>query len=176
MTDEIWKPITDCPGYEVSTLGRVRSVDRIDTLRNGNKRSLKGKILTLRPDPEGYVRAVLRVNHERKHIMVHRLVAITFLGKQEGKEVNHINCIRDDNRLENLEWVTHKKNCNWSAKYNIKSPSKQIIGISKEDGSCVKFYSLNDAGRHGFNMRHVAQCCEGLRASHHGYTFHYIDG
>ena len=176
MTIEIWKPIPDFPGYEASSFGRIRSIDRIYKLPGGGTRFLKGKILMLKTDSEGYVRAVLRVNNSRKYIMVHRLVAYAFLGKQEGMEINHINFIRGDNRLENLEWVTHKKNCKWSAKYNLKSPSKQILGISKEDGSCIRFYSLRDAGRNGFNARHVAECCDGKRASHHGYTFHYIDG
>lgn len=97
---EIWKPIKDYEGlYEVSNLGRIKS------LKN------KNKILSPRINSGGYNFAGLYNNGIRKYFSVHRLVAYSFLDeKDEQYAVNHINKIKTDNRLENLEWVSSREN------------------------------------------------------------------
>lgn len=174
LMNEEWRELTDYPGYEVSSLGRVRRKDKTYRLSNGKTRLLKGKIISQQKDREGYVRATLRKGNERKQVMVQRLVASAFLGDGNGREINHINFLRCDNRVENLEWTSHSENCRWSSRYGAYK-SQPIIGISKHDGRCIKFFSLNDAKRHGFSKLHVVQCCKGERASHHGYTFQYAE-
>lgn len=91
------------------------------------------------------------LGRERKHNMVHRLVAQTFLPKIEGKNVvNHKNGIRDDNRVENLEWCTTSENLNHSYKNTDNSPIKnftecdlllegEIIGSFKTIKSAIDF-------------------------------------
>jgi hypothetical protein len=98
---EIWKPIKDYESlYQVSNLGRVRS------LRN------KIKILSPRINSGGYNFCGLYKNGIRKYFAVHRLVAYSFLNeKNEKYAVNHINEIKTDNRVENLEWVSSRENC-----------------------------------------------------------------
>jgi hypothetical protein len=92
---EKWKRIDDYD-YEVSTAGRVRN--------------LSGKILKLKTD-FGYKRIGLWSNGKQVFLRVHRLVAAAFIPKIEGKEdVHHINHIRHDNRVENLQWVTNPEN------------------------------------------------------------------
>jgi hypothetical protein len=97
---EEWREVEVAPRYEVSNLGRVR-----------NKKS--GRVLSGSPHATlGYVLVgVLPVRSGGRAAYVHRLVAQAFLGAPPPRyEVNHKNGIRFDNRLENLEWVTHSQN------------------------------------------------------------------
>ena len=120
---EIWKEIKGYEGlYEVSSEGRVRSLDRIvyDKLR-GCTKSLKGKVLVNRKG-QHYYEVNLCKNGVRKQFYVHRLVAEHFISNPENKpEVDHINTDYFDNRVENLRFATHKENMN-----NPISVSKQI--------------------------------------------------
>jgi len=109
---EVWKPIVgwgDC--YEVSNLGRVRSLTRVITYSNGRKRKHKGQILRGAPDTGGYLQVPLKKNGNGGPLAVHRLVARAFLGDPpDGLELDHINGDKSDNRVENLEYVTHSEN------------------------------------------------------------------
>lgn len=104
MTEE-WRPIKGYEGvYEVSNIGRVRSLDRLDNLGRRTKGIIK-KLRTTKND--GYVRVELKLNGKQDGRLVHRIVAETFIPNIQHKPtVNHINHIRDDNRIENLEWAT----------------------------------------------------------------------
>lgn len=101
---EIWKDIDGYEGlYKVSNLGRVKSFYK----------SSNGKILKLNKDNYGYIQTTLYKDNLVKTFKVHRLVAIAFIPNLENKpEVDHINTIRDDNRVENLRWTTSKENRN----------------------------------------------------------------
>jgi hypothetical protein len=97
---EVWKQIKDYPNYEVSNLGRIKS------LRFG-----KEKIMKLNLDTRGYFMVPLRENGIRKTKLVHQLVLKAFVDKPKDKKcVNHINGIKTDNNVNNLEWCTQKEN------------------------------------------------------------------
>ena len=103
---EVWK---DIPGYEkmyqASSLGNIRSIDRIDS----NGHSLKSKILKPLKKKKGYLSVMLSKNCITKRYLVHRLVLMAFEGISE-QQINHKNCYTNDNRPENLEYVTGSEN------------------------------------------------------------------
>lgn len=107
--NEIWKPI---PGfndsYEASSIGRIRSVDR----RSFNGSFLKGKIMCQNTNfKNGYLTVMLAENGKSKAKLSHRMIAMAFIDNNEGKKtVNHINGIKTDNRVENLEWASYSEN------------------------------------------------------------------
>lgn len=105
---EVWLAISGFEGvYEVSSLGNVRSLDRIDA--SGHRR--KGKLLALSHDQDGYLLCGLTTLGRVKSFKVHRLVAGAFLeNPQQLPHVNHIDGSKQNNAAVNLEWVTHRQN------------------------------------------------------------------
>lgn len=106
MTEE-WADINGYEGiYQVSSLGNVRSLDRV--ISSGARR--KGQPMKIQ-NGSAYRQITLGKNNKLKTHLIHRLVAAAFLPAVEGKDVvNHINGDKTDNRLENLEWCTYKEN------------------------------------------------------------------
>lgn len=109
---EIFKDIKGYEGlYQVSNLGRVRSLDKVERLKCRwgfeTTRPKKGRILTPRKHTNGY----LRVGLKEKDFFIHRLVAEAFIHKLKDKpEVNHIDGNKQNNRVDNLEWCNRQEN------------------------------------------------------------------
>ena len=105
---EIWKDVIGFKGiYQVSNKGRVkRLARRVDNKDGSLNRNVIERILKPRFDKKGYVRVLL---NDGKNYSIHRLVAFAFLG-EPNECVHHINNIKDDNRVENLEWTTLSNN------------------------------------------------------------------
>ena len=105
MDKEIWKDIEGYEGlYQVSNLGRVKSLDRIDC----RGQHLKGKLIKPLPTKQEYVRVGLCKNGIRKHFMIHRLVAQAFI--PQHITVNHKDGNKSNNTVDNLEWLSQKEN------------------------------------------------------------------
>ena len=110
---EVWKDIEGFEGvYQVSSIGRIKRLAGISVI-NGRKYTVK-KDRFLKPEKmgKGYLRAQLTATPKQRRVLVHTLVAETFLGIPEESylQINHKNGIKDDNRVENLEWVTGSEN------------------------------------------------------------------
>lgn len=128
----IWKDIQGYEGiYQISSLGQIKSLDRIDCM--GQHR--KEKILAISLDSDGYPITILSKDKIRKTCKNHRIVAIHFIpNPEQKKEVNHKNGIKTDNRVDNLEWATAKENQKHSRR----------IGLHKEIGETHKFAKLTN--------------------------------
>nr|DAM56162.1 MAG TPA: homing endonuclease [Caudoviricetes sp.] len=117
---ELWKPLLEYKGIEVSSIGRIRKA--------ANK-SRKERILTEFPkDRDGYYRcSVQRLDGTWTSQPVHRLVAKAFIPRTKNRDiVNHIDGNRTNNRIENLEWITPKENVIHSFKFGPRKICKQV--------------------------------------------------
>ena len=175
MIQEIWKDIENYKGlYQVSSQGRVKSLNY--------KHTGKEKVLKSNKNKNGYLQIYLCKDEKVKSFLIHRLVSQAFIPNPENKpSIDHINTIRDDNRVENLRWVTHKENMNNPLSI------KKVKGINNYnakpilqftlDGELIKKWSCaKDAERElGFNNGHISSCCSGKRKTTNGYIWRYYD-
>jgi NUMOD4 motif/HNH endonuclease len=110
MTTENWAEVAGYEGsYEVSDLGRVRSLDRIVRHSNGFQQR-PGRMLTPAQEAKGYLFVHLYKNGSRRHAKVHHLVANAFLARSDKPVVNHKDFNKKNNAATNLEWATPKEN------------------------------------------------------------------
>lgn len=181
MRQEIWKPIKGYEGYyEVSDLGRIRSLDRlVKSLRNGEYVDFKCKGRLMKPtkNRKGYLRISLQKNGEREDYSMHRLVAQTFIGDIYNKEIDHINTDREDNRVENLRIVTSSENSNNPITKEKKAEKrrKRVRCITQE-GIIVEFNSVVEAAKSGYGYREdsISSCCNGRYNTHNNNKWEYI--
>lgn len=108
--NEIWKDIPGYVGtYQISNLGRVRSIPRTIIDKNGTEKNLPGKILSVAKYSNGYCFVGLANDGITKQQMIHRLVLLAFVASSD-LEVNHKDGNKSNNALDNLEYVTHSEN------------------------------------------------------------------
>ena len=144
--EEIWKDVVGYEGYyQVSNLGRVRSLDRIAS----NGRKIKGNILSTKVNtPQYYPRVSLSVNGKMKLVQVHRLVAQAFVYNPDPEhktQVGHKDESRTNNRADNLEWVTPKENSNMPLHRKRVSKANEGKVLSAETKSKI---SLSQKGKY----------------------------
>ena len=177
---EVWKPVCNYEGlYEVSNLGRVRSS------------YYHGKILKPMISNSGYERVDLFKDKKRKQFSVHRLVAQAFVDNPYGKQfVNHIDEDKTNNTAINLQWVTHKENCNYGTAIKrrvshtdysnrrlnnanqINICSKPILQYTS-DGTFIRAWkSASECSREtGFSISGIRNVVTGKRNSIYGFVF-----
>lgn len=110
--NEVWKDIIGYEGiYAISNLGRVKRYAHKQLQRNNIFNQIADRINKFSKAAGGYCRIGLHNNKVTKTFSMHRLIAIHFIPNPENKpHINHINGIRNDNRIENLEWCTASEN------------------------------------------------------------------
>ena len=168
MEEEIWKEIKDYEGlYQISNTGKIM-----------NK---KGKILKLSIDIYGYVKIQLCKNGKHKWFQVHRLVAQAFISNPNNYPcVNHKNEIKDDNRVENLEWCTVKYNNIYNGRQKrIAAKRKKItLQIDPNTNEIIKEWpSIAEAEKQlGVSFGHISMCCNGKRKTCGGFKWEFKKG
>lgn len=183
---EVWKPIRGYEGrYLISNLGNIISC-------------YTGEKMSFGKDKSGYYIVNLSNTRGRKTQLVHRLVARTFIEKKNGfNEVNHINENKNDNRVENLEWVSHSENLKkyWSnhpemyekcgitkrvgerqyyIKKGTKHSKKRIVQLSLDNKKVNAWKNLATIHKIlGYHPTSIYECCTGKRHTAYGYRWQF---
>ena len=144
MEEEVYKSVPNYEGYyEISNYGQVRGVERIISTPH-QQRKLKSMVLKQRINKYGYLIIDLSKSSVSKTFEVHRLVALTFLPQQEGRNcVNHMDADKLNNNVENLEWVTPRENVRHAINLNLYSICKMVIN----ECTGKLYHSISDASR-----------------------------
>lgn len=178
--EELWKDIEGYEGlYQISSLGRVKSFIKC------NAHPKIPRIMKPTKNYKGYLKVPLTKNQNTKLVSIHRLVAENFLENPLLlSEVNHIDCNKLNNDINNLEWVSHKDNIIHAQKNNrfqkLKlSDSYKSVQVAQYDmcdnfikkWNCMKEISivLN------IQWQNIGKCCRGIRKTAGGYKWKYME-
>ena len=179
MENEIWKDIEGYEGlYQVSSYGRVRSIDRF-VMNNSIIKRLSGKILS----PiiiAGYMYVHLSKNGKKKHYRIHRLVADSFIPNPDNLPfINHKDCNPLNNSVDNIEWCDAQYNNNYSDRNDkivktrsgrplkIRVIQTSLTGKVIKEWASVKEISDNT----GYCYGYLLQAVSGKVPSAYGYKW-----
>ncbi|MBP2644545.1 MAG: hypothetical protein H6Q67_2432 [Firmicutes bacterium] len=164
---EEWRPVAGYENlYEVSNLGRIRSLKRATT---------SGKIIIDYVNTRnGYSYTCLCKENKKHSFRIHVLVANAFLPKEMGKnQVNHKNGDKNDNRVVNLEWCSQSENMKHAYKLGLEKITweKKVIRLPDK----VVFNSMKHAAASvNGQQSKITLCCQGKRKHHRGYAWSYF--
>ena len=162
MDEELWRDWPQDPRIKVSNKGNVVSC----------KRGAPYPLKVFHTDC-GYQ----RVGTGGSSTSVHRMVAETWIpNPNHYRDVNHINGDKDDNRVENLEWVTHSENLRHAYRTGLRKAAGGRKGTPIRIVETGEVYesAYECARRIGGSHGAIWECLAGRRSTHHGYHFEYV--
>lgn len=185
LPNEEWKDVVGYEGlYLISNFGRLKR-----TYKNGNE-----KLLKFHFDKDGYLFTIVCRKQEKSNKKQHRLIAEAFIPNPNNKpEIDHVNGIKDDNRIENLRWCNRIENRNNPVSRDryararkgrhINIPNKCILNLRRDTRKCVQidngvflkeFDSITEASKEtGIPRTSINSCVRGRRKSAGGFTWKY---
>lgn len=130
---------------------------------------------------DGYIRHTYLCEDGKWHLIFEHVAKWEYFNGKipEDMEIDHINAIRDDNRLSNLRLVTRSENNNNpitrtnNARVRINGKKSKAVEQIKEDGEKVHWVSISEAERHGYSHNCIVLCCQGKREYHRGSKWRY---
>lgn len=176
--NEIWKDIEGFEGYyQVSNLGRVKSLDRWVRNSEKSKRFVPSQIMADVSDKDGYRELILHKNGKKKTYKVHRIVAQTFIPNPDNlPEVNHRDDNKSNNEVDNLEWCdrTYNNTYNGKAKRTGLTQGKRINQYTL-DGEFIRTWNTIHEPEHeiGFSSANISSACRGKAKTAYGYIWKY---
>lgn len=173
---EIWKSHPDIAGIEVSTMGNVQTLDTVISSEKYT-RFQKGRVLNPGNDGGGYLKVDIKVNGKSTTKNIHRLVAQTFISNPENLPyVNHKDCDRTNNNVENLEFCTASYNNQYREKYGD-AQGHPVFAINLSTLEVTHFCSQNETSRVlGVNVSSINEAIKGKRKMAGGYLFKEDNG
>lgn len=177
MTKEIWRDIPEYEElYQISNLGRVKSLERRVITCDGVTRNMTEKIL--KPClHRGYYSIILRKNKKIKYYGVHQLVAKAFIPNPNNLPyINHKDENKANNHVENLEWCTAQYNINYGThnERQALTKSKTVYQYSLDKVLLNVWKSTHDVHRKlGYAQGNIARCCRGESKTSNGYIWSY---
>lgn len=184
MENEIWKDIIGYEGYyQVSNLGNVKSLERY---RKGNRNSLtfvRERILKRKIDKDGYAVYALCKDNKMYHFTSHKLVALVFIPNPSSySQINHINGIKLDNSVSNLEWCDNSHNMKEAYRIGLSKArkskdnilSKKVVKL--KNGLAIQQYDcIVDASKeHGLGKTAISNCLNGRSKTCAGFEWKYL--
>jgi hypothetical protein len=181
------KPIVGFEGfYEISSCGKVFSVERVVVKNNGILHKIQKRELKQVTKKTGYNFVHLRKPGLSKVFSVHRLLMIAFVDNPENKEaVNHIDGNRKNNDISNLEWCTKSENAIHAYRVlkvkhsqtgvigKLHHRAKKVIATNPKTNEKLIFDALMDAQRAGYKATEISACCNGKQKTHYGMKWQY---
>lgn len=184
LEGEIWKQVDGYGGfYEVSNLGRVRSKERITDIQSYCHIMRKPRILKAQSNGK-YNRVVMSFDGKHRQVLIHRLVAETFLPNPDNlPEVNHKDEDKTNNNVSNLEWCTRLYNVNYGTKikrhseFMTKTKGRAVCQYTKAGELVNTFKSVSEASREmGIDVSNIiAVCSHGVQKTAGGYVWRYAE-
>lgn len=169
--NETWKPIPSVPGVEASMFGNIRTLDRLVSSED-KTRFTKGRILKQYDNGHGYLHVCIPIDGKWTRKKVHRLVAQAFISNPDNlPEINHKNCDRGDNCVNNLEWCSSLYNSQYREKFG-KSRNHPVFAINLSTLEVSRFPSQIITGRVlGVSQGNIYSVIKGDRRQAGGFWF-----